>query len=58
MWNKYLAIPLTKTLESLSVRAVALCEDSVTELLWCHASINIEASRFSCVMLAHSSLLC
>jgi len=43
---------MIKTLESLSVRGIALSEDSVTEDLLCHASINL------LIMLVRSPLLC
>jgi len=45
MWIKYLAI-LIKTLESLSARGLALCENIIIEYLLCHASINIVTTRF------------
>jgi len=40
MGIKYLTTLLMNTLEISSMRGITLCEDSVTEYLLCHASIN------------------
>jgi len=46
MWIKYLAIATIKTLESLSVRDIALCVKIVPRTIYCHASINIVNAGF------------